>query len=160
MKYTIILLLTLLIATKEDVNGYTINPFIEYLQETGYYEVISDVKCQITTDVAIEVCEILTESPHCEEVVRVFMTCPSLSPPFYPDLSDPAIPQPSPSPADILISILDSHNIPHDKFELLIIRLRLKRFRDDLKIEPLNPIEINKINDNLLLKKLRKLIRY
>ena len=151
MKYIIIVLLTLLIATKEEINPYGINPFIEYLQENGYYELITDVKCKITTDVAIEVCEILTESPHCEEVLRIYMTS---RPPINPAPSHPAIPRPSPSPANILISILDSYNIPHYKFRRLILKLRVELINPDFKIP-----EINKIND-LPFKKFRKLIRY
>ena len=163
--------MTLVIATKEDVNGYTINPFIIYLQETGYYEVINDVKCKITTDVAIEVCKILTESPHCEEVVRIYMSCPN--PPCYapssPTFSSPtsssrvpSCPSPSLPPADILISILDAHNIPHDKFKKLILKLRLKLIILEPIIQPPNREEtINKKYDSLPQeKKIRKLIRY
>ena len=102
MKYTIILFLTLLIVTKEDKITYSISPFIRYLQEQGYYDAINGVKCQITTDVAIEVCEILTESPHCEEVVRIYMTC-SPSPVFPPISPDSSV-----SLDDKLISILNS----------------------------------------------------
>ena len=121
MKYTIILLLALLIVTKEDRGTFSINPFIEYLQENGYYELITDVKCLIKTDVAIEVCEILAESAHCEEVVRIYMTCPppsSVLPPISPDSFV--------SLDDKLISILNSHNIPLDKFKKLIYALRNK----------------------------------
>ena len=156
MKYTIILLLTLVIATKENGVLFTINPFINYLQETGYYEVINDVKCQITSDVAIEVCEILTESPHCEEVVRIYMTCAPRTRPI--SRRSPTSP---PSRADIFISILDSHNMPHDKFERLIFKLKLRRRRDDLEIKPHNleekRIETNKNND---LQNSRQLKRY
>ena len=174
MKYTIILLLTLLIATKEDVSAFTINPFIIYLQENGYYELINDVKCQLTTDVAIEVCKILTESPHCEEVVRIYMSCPN--PPCYapsspssPTLSSPtsfsrarSCPSPSLPPADRLISILDAHNMPHDKFKRLILKLRLKLIILEPIIQPPNRKEtINEKHDSLLQeKKIRKLIRY
>ena len=131
MKYTIILLLTLLIATKEDGSVFSIIPFIIYLQESGYYELITDVKCKIATDVAIEVCEILTESPHCEEVVRIYMTCP-LHPPstVFPPIS----PDSFVSLDDKLISILNSHNIPLDKFKKLIYALRNKNKKVDIKI--------------------------
>ena len=133
MKYTIILLLTLLIVTKEGENPYSINPFIEYLQENGYYELINDVKCKITTDVAIEVCEMLVESGHCEEVTRIYMICNT--PRRNPN------PHPSLPPADILISILDSYNMPHDKFERLIIKLRLKPIINKSEIKPQNKEE-------------------
>ena len=114
MKYIIILLLALLIVKNEDITGrYSIRPFIKELQESGYYELINGVKCELTTDVAIEVCEILTESPYCEEVVRVFMTCnKSVRPTTNPDA--------------ILISILNSYKIPLDKFKKLIYALRNK----------------------------------
>ena len=137
--------MTLVIATKEDSNCYTINPFITYLQETGYYEVINDVKCKITTDVAIEVCEILTESPHCEEVVRIYMTCPSRPRPS--PARRRSSPTSRPSRADILISILDAHNIPHDKFKKLILKVEVRRKRDDLEIKHQIPIDIIERND-------------
>ena len=128
MKYTIILFLTLLIVTKEDENPYTINTFLKYLQETGYYDAINGVKCQITTDVAIEVCELLTDSAHCEEVVRIFMNCNKSV-------------RPKTSPDAILISILNSYKIPLDKFKRLIIKLRLKHIINESEIKPQNKEE-------------------
>ena len=113
MKYIIILLLTLLIVKNEDIGRYSIVPFINELQKSGYYEVINEIKCQLTTDIAIEFCESYVESPYCEEVVRVFMTCNKSV-------------RPTANPADILISILKSHNIPLDKFKRFIYALRNK----------------------------------
>ena len=74
MKYSIILLLSLLIATNEDIgDNYEINTFISYLQKTGYYELLYEVKCAFGKDVAIEFCLELVSSPFCEEVVRVYL---------------------------------------------------------------------------------------
>ena len=78
MKYAISLLLVLVLITNQDLgdeNNYSINNFLEYLQGNGYFEVIYSVKCETTPDIAVEFCEILCESPHCEEVVRVYMRC-------------------------------------------------------------------------------------
>ena len=151
MKYTIILLFVLLLVTKEDLgDNYTINTFLKYLQENGYYEVINEIKCEISTDVAIEFCEILTESPHCEEVVRVYMTCSVSSPapgapsPSYPKISrrstitTPITPTHFSSPADKLILILEKHQIPQIKFRRLIKRLELEfNEKERIKIDPI-----------------------
>ena len=132
MKYTIILLLALLIVTKESGDSYQINTFLNYLQKNDYFEIINEVKCQLSDEIAIEICETLTESPYCEEIVKIYMVCnyPSYIPP------SPAS-TPTPSHADILTSILDLHNIPVDKFKRLIIKLRYKNVVDESEIKPL-----------------------
>ena len=149
MKYTIILLFVLLLVTKEDLgDNYTINTFLKYLQENGYYEVINEVKCEISTDVAIEFCEILTESPHCEEVVRIYMTCIAPAPPIYHRARSHS---PSPSPDFKLISILDKYQIPKNKFKKLIIKLRFGLIIK--KVEKFEPIIIDKFPKEKLINK-------
>ena len=78
MKYTIVLLLALVIITNQDWGdeiNFSIDTFLNYIQGNGYYEAINLVKCETTSDIAVEFCEILCESPHCDEVVRIYMTC-------------------------------------------------------------------------------------
>ena len=149
--YKNILLFILLLVTKEDWgDNFLINTFLKYIQGNGYYDVINEVKCEISTDVAIEVCKILTESPHCEEVVRVYMTCSVRSPtpgapsPSYPKISrrttinTPITPTHFSSPADKLILILEKHQIPQKKFRRLIKRLELEfNEKERIKIDPI-----------------------
>ena len=77
MKCSIILLLFLLIAANVDIidisDDFTIDTFLNYLQSFGYYKVFDEVKCKFGDDVAIELCRLFTRSPHCEEVLRVYM---------------------------------------------------------------------------------------
>ena len=40
----------------------------------GYWVIIEDVKMYFGIDVSIDFCEELVPSPHCEEVVKVYMT--------------------------------------------------------------------------------------
>ena len=74
MKSAIFILLAVLIATERDMgNQYSINTFLDYLQETGYYDLIYDIKCIFDTEIAIDFCLEYVGSPHCEEVVRIYM---------------------------------------------------------------------------------------
>ena len=52
---------------------YSIAPFLDYLQETGYYDIIKSIKLYFGEDIAIDVCEELTKSNDCETVVRFYM---------------------------------------------------------------------------------------
>ena len=74
MKLFIFLFLTLFLTINND---YSIDSFLDYLQEKGYWEIILNVKITFGNDVAIDICTALTESPHdCEKVVRIYMTNP------------------------------------------------------------------------------------
>ena len=65
----------ILILSNIEVQGgsYSIQPFLDYLQEKGYYEIIQAIKNSFGDDIAIAVCKELTKSNDCEEVVRVYM---------------------------------------------------------------------------------------
>ena len=52
---------------------YSIDPFLDYLQETGYYDIIQAIKIYYGDDIAIDVCEELTKSNDCETVVMIYM---------------------------------------------------------------------------------------
>ena len=53
---------------------YSINPFLDYLQEKGYYDIIQSVKIYFGDDIAIDICKELAPTIDCETVVRVYMT--------------------------------------------------------------------------------------
>ena len=85
----ITLLLALLIVGNINLDDYSINSFLNYLHENGYYELIYEIKCQYGSDVANECCFLLFESVYCEEVVRVYMSkCPSSNPHSDKSLKD------------------------------------------------------------------------
>ena len=53
---------------------YSIDALLDYLQETGVYDIIYQVKKYFGDDVAIDFCEGIVKTTHCVEVVRVYMT--------------------------------------------------------------------------------------
>ena len=64
----------LILSNIEVLKGdYSIDPFLDYLQNTGYYDIIQSIKLYFGEDIAIDVCEELTKSNDCETVVRVYM---------------------------------------------------------------------------------------
>ena len=70
-----LLYMMLLLPNIEVLNGsYSIDSFLDYLQEKGYYDLIQSVKIYFKDDVAIDICKELTGSNDCEEVVKVYMT--------------------------------------------------------------------------------------
>ena len=52
---------------------YSIDVLLDYLRETGYYELIQEIKRVLGDDIAIDVCEELVKNGDCEIVVRVYM---------------------------------------------------------------------------------------
>ena len=72
----VILLNFLFIVKGQDYTAekYTINPFINYLQENNYWEILVQVSIYFGNDVSIEICKAFVPSPHCEEVVRVYIS--------------------------------------------------------------------------------------
>ena len=72
MKALGILLLSLLIVS--DVKAdYSINDFINHLQETGYYSILIQIKYFYGTDIAISFCETFIQSKDCEIVVKIYI---------------------------------------------------------------------------------------
>ena len=65
----------MLLLSNIEVQGgdYSIDTFLDYLQEKGYYELIQEIKNAFGDDVAIAVCKELVQSNDCEIVVRVYM---------------------------------------------------------------------------------------
>lgn len=62
--------------------SFSINTLIDYLQETGYYDMIFLVKSIYGDDAAIEFCEDLIQNVDCELIVRVYMNCGKGRTPF------------------------------------------------------------------------------
>ena len=75
MKLLFVFFFSLLLTIKS--GDYSIDPFLDYLQEKGYWDVILNIKYYFCDDVSIGICTKLTDSPHdCELVVRVYMPPP------------------------------------------------------------------------------------
>ena len=53
--------------------SHSISVFIEYLQESGYYDLIQEIKNSFGDDVTIAICEDLFKSKDCEILVKVYM---------------------------------------------------------------------------------------
>ena len=89
MKIMRYLFCMILILSNIEVQGgtYSIDLFLDYLQETEYYEIIQAIKNAFGDDIAIDVCKKLTKSNDCEQVVRVYMV-DEPDEPEEPDESD------------------------------------------------------------------------
>ena len=66
----------ILLLSNVEVKGgdYSIDTFLDFLQEKGYYDIIQSVKVYFGDDIAIDVCKELVQNNHCEDVVRIYMT--------------------------------------------------------------------------------------
>ena len=70
----ILLLLLPLIIFKANSQNYSIDYLLDYLQKSGYYEVIFSIKSLYGNDFAIGFCKTyVVMTLHCEEVVAVYM---------------------------------------------------------------------------------------
>ena len=77
MKQSFILILYLIFTAKSqyiNIQYYSIDSFIKYLQKNRFFEIFSEIKLFFGVDVSIEMCKNLVKSPHCEEVIRVYIT--------------------------------------------------------------------------------------
>ena len=77
MKSLLIIILILLFFGKSQNNNYikySITSFINYLQNSKVWEILEEVKIFYGADVSIQLCEEYFGSPHCEEIVRVYLT--------------------------------------------------------------------------------------
>ena len=70
----IVLILLPLIVFNADLSVYSIKGFLDYLQQTGYYEVIIEIKFALGNDIAIDFCKEFVQSQDCEQVVKIYMT--------------------------------------------------------------------------------------
>ena len=72
MKDLFIILLTLIILLEVKAE-YSIDPFINYMQEKGLYDIITQLKHYYGNDVAIDVCKEFVPNNDCEVLVRVYI---------------------------------------------------------------------------------------
>ena len=56
-----------------DFTGYSFSSFIDFLQQSGYYEVIRSVKIELGEDIAIAFCKEFVPSNDCENVVTIYI---------------------------------------------------------------------------------------
>ena len=68
--FTLLLTIAIFINAKGD---FSINPLLDYLQESGYYQILAQIKYHIGEDIAIDVCKDLVKSIHCEEIIRIYI---------------------------------------------------------------------------------------
>ena len=69
----VITFLLFIIFTFNADTTYSIDALLDYLQETGYYEVIYQVKIYFGIDVAIDFCKEIVKTNQCEDIVTVYM---------------------------------------------------------------------------------------
>ena len=66
--------LLLILATFSNINGgYSIVEFLKYLQETGIYELLAEIKHYLGEDISISFCKDLFNSNDCETIVKIYM---------------------------------------------------------------------------------------
>ena len=68
--FTLLLTIAIFVNVKGD---FSINPLLDYLQESGYYQILAQIKYHIGEDLAIDVCKDLVASIHCEEIIRIYI---------------------------------------------------------------------------------------
>ena len=74
-----LIFLFLILTTISNIKGdYSIEAFLNYLQEKGLYDLLVEVKSYFGVDVSIEFCKELIKSYECETVIRVYIStnCP------------------------------------------------------------------------------------
>ena len=70
---TLLFIFLPLIIFNVDLNKYSINSLLDFLENTGFYEVLQNVKTVLGNDIAIEVCKEFVNSKDCELVVVVYI---------------------------------------------------------------------------------------
>ena len=67
-------LLSLLIVLNAKTS-YSIDEFLNYMHESGYYGLITQIKYSYGTDIAISFCKEIIKSEHCDLLVRIYIHC-------------------------------------------------------------------------------------
>ena len=71
------------------VNGnYSINAFLDYLQSEGYYDLFTEIKIALGSDVAIAMCKEFVRSNDCDTAVRIYMSSQSDKSEYHPNPID------------------------------------------------------------------------
>ena len=76
MKFLVFIFISLFLALNKCDEEYSINTLLNFLQSTGYYEIIYETKLYFGDDVAIAICQEIVQTKHCYEVVTVYMPPP------------------------------------------------------------------------------------
>ena len=82
MKSSLILIICLLFIVKiqdTTAENYSIQTFINYIQDMGYWEIFTQVSLLFGIDVSIDFCKTIVQSPHCDETIRVYISIPNNS---------------------------------------------------------------------------------
>ena len=70
-----LIFLFLILTTISNIKGdYSIEAFLNYLQEKGLYDLLVEVKTYFGTDISISFCKELIKSIDCDTVVRVYIS--------------------------------------------------------------------------------------
>ena len=78
MKALSIILLSLIILLEVKAD-YSIGTFLNYMQESGLYDIIKLIKYYYGNDVAIDICKGFAQNSDCELLVRVYIPTASRS---------------------------------------------------------------------------------
>ena len=73
MKTLIVLLLIFATISNIKSDDFSIDTFLNYLEEKGLFGMIAEIKYYFGDDVSIAFCKELIKSQHCEITVRVYM---------------------------------------------------------------------------------------
>ena len=69
-----LIFLLLILTTISNVKGdFSIDIFINYLQEKGLYEILVEIKRCFGIDISVAFCRELIKSNDCETVIRIYM---------------------------------------------------------------------------------------
>ena len=74
MKPLIILLLILLSISNSKGDNFSIDTFLNYLQEKGLYDILMNIKYYFGDDVSIAFCKELIKNQNCETVIRIYIS--------------------------------------------------------------------------------------
>ena len=125
MKVITFLLFIMFTITINGETTFSIDALLDYLQETGYYEIIYQVKIYFGNDIAINLCKEIVETNHCEEVVRIYMPDSSSSYmhhcPKKPEMNHDIKPKPSNGFMDIIKKIYKEASQDIQTFIIIII---------------------------------------
>ena len=73
MKSLMILLLIFATISNIKSGDFSIDTFLNYLEEKGLFSLLAEIKYSFGDDISIAFCKELIKSPHCETVIRVYM---------------------------------------------------------------------------------------
>ena len=123
---------------------YSIDSFLDYLQEKGYYDIIQSVKIYFGDDVAIDICKKLAPTIDCITVVRVYMD--GSSPSDGKQKYKKAAPNDPPIYQQILEDLKNEFNMNEEMYQLIEVILS---FYDNL-LKNMNEEDIIKFIESII----------